>query len=518
MFFNLRPFPNNRCRPLTQLGRMTARPRVLIVGGGFGGLTAAKRFRNSDVSVTLVDRTNHHLFQPLLYQVATGGLSPANIAAPLRNLLRRQPNVTVLQDEIVGVDLAASLAWSESEQYAFDFAIFAAGGVASYFGKDHWAANAPSLKGLADARDIRNRVLSSLEVAELEMLADPPTFVVVGGGPTGVEIAGAIAELTRHTIVGEFRRTDPSKSRILLVEAGDRLLTSYPNALSQAAAQRLLEMGVELRLNALLTEVQPKEVRLRVDGRTEVVRSAAVIWAAGVAGSPLAGELAREAGEIVEKDKRVRVNADLTLNGHTNVFAVGDMARCEGKDGRGLPGVAPVAIQQGKHAADNILRQLRGKRMKPFRYRDYGQMAVIGRGAAVAKIGRAELRGYPAWFAWLFIHLLQLVGHQNRALVAVQWGWNYFTKNRSARLTSDQPATARTNAYVRMPSREPIAPVASDAAASPLVMVQNSEPIETGHAVFPPTPEGCESANSNRLSGSREVFKARTIERPTALR
>ncbi|MEQ8846689.1 NAD(P)/FAD-dependent oxidoreductase [Botrimarina sp.] len=415
---------------------MSRRPHVLIVGGGFGGFAAAKRLRNADVSVTLVDRTNHHLFQPLLYQVATGGLSPANIAAPLRNLLRSQKNVTVLQDEITGVDPTSSLAWSNSEHYAYDYAIFAAGGVSSYFGKPEWAAIAPGLKTLTDAREIRRRVLGALEVAELQGLSDPPTFVVVGGGPTGVETAGAIAELTRHTLVGEFRRTDPSKSRILLVEAADRLLTSYPESLSAAAAERLAEMGVELRLGSMVSELQNGEATLTSNGRSEKIATASIVWAAGIAGSPLAGELAKAAGIAPERDQRVAINADLTLTGYDNVFAIGDMVRFAGRDGAALPGVAPVAIQQGKHAAYNVLRSLRGKQRKPFQYRNYGAMSVIGRGAAVADIGPAKLTGYPAWFAWLFVHLLQLVGHQNRALVAMQWGWNYFTKNRSARLTS----------------------------------------------------------------------------------
>jgi len=415
---------------------MPRTPHVLIVGGGFGGLAAARRLRKADVSVTLVDRTNHHLFQPLLYQVATGGLSPANIAAPLRNLLRGQGNATVLQDEITGVDPEASIAWSNTEQYPYDYAIFAAGGVSSYFGKPEWATEAPGLKTLADAREIRRRVLGALETAELHGLAEPPTFVVVGGGPTGVETAGAIAELTRHTVVGEFRRTDPSKSRILLVEAADRLLTSYPESLSAAAAERLTTMGVEIRLGTMLDGLQHGEATLRHDGGSETLPTATVVWAAGVAGTPLAGELAKAAGVAAERDRRVRVNPDLTIAGCDNVFAVGDMVRFTNGDGSTLPGVAPVAIQQGKHAAYNVLRRLRGKPLKPFRYRDYGSMAVIGRGAAVAEIGPAKLTGYPAWFAWLFVHLLQLVGHQNRALVALQWGWNYFTKNRSARLTS----------------------------------------------------------------------------------
>ncbi|MEO1498754.1 MAG: NAD(P)/FAD-dependent oxidoreductase [Planctomycetota bacterium] len=432
---------------------MSRLPHVLIVGGGFGGLAAAKRLRRAKVSITLVDRTNHHLFQPLLYQVATGGLSPANIAAPLRNLLRGQDNVTVLQDEITGVDPAASLAWSSTEQYAYDYVIFAAGGVSSYFGKPEWAASAPGLKTLTDAREIRRRVLGALEAAELQGLSEPPTFVVVGGGPTGVETAGAIAELTRHTLVNEFRRTDPSKSRILLVEAADRLLTSYPESLSAAAAEKLTEMGVELRLDSMVSELESGEVTLTNSGHSEKIATATIIWAAGVAGSPLAGELAKAAGIATERDQRVEINADLTLTGYENVFAVGDMVRFAGRDGAALPGVAPVAIQQGTHAANNVLRSLRGKRRKPFRYRDYGSMSVIGRGAAVADIGPAKLTGYPAWFAWLFVHLLQLVGHQNRALVAMQWGWNYFTKNRSARLTSDKATLVPADSAVASETR-----------------------------------------------------------------
>lgn len=432
---------------------MKAPPKVLIIGGGFAGLSAAKRLTRKKLPggrlrITLVDRANYHLFQPLLYQVATGGLSPANIAVPLRSLFRRQPNVKVMQDEITEIDLANRVARSKQEEYPFDAIIVAAGGITSYFGNDHWRQAAPGLKTLGDATKIRGRVLAALEKAELEY--DPqeaqtsklPTFVLAGGGPTGVEMAGAIAELTRSTLAGEFRQIDPARCRIVLVDPGPRLLSSYSQELSDKAAERMRAMGVEVRLGEKIVEVQPDHATLRSIGNDqaaeETIHSAVTIWAAGVAASPLAKQIAEQLPLEwhVETDRsgRLPIQPDLSLIGFPHVFAVGDMTRLTDEAGNLLPGVAPVAIQQGELAADNLFRCLQNKPTKPFRYRDYGSMAVIGRGAAIAEIHRWKLTGYPAWLAWLFVHLLQLVGYQNRMLVAFQWGWNYFTRNRSARL------------------------------------------------------------------------------------
>lgn len=411
------------------------RPRVLIIGGGFGGLAAAKRLARGAVQVTLVDRTNHHLFQPLLYQVATGGLSPANIAAPLRSVFRRRPSVWVVRDEIADIDLDARVALSATRRYAFDYVILATGGVTGYPGGASWADHAPGLKTLADATHLRHRLLRALEDAEARPDASPPPAVVIaGGGPTGVEMAGAVAELTRHTLRGEFRRVAVERTPILLIDPGTRLLDSYPAALSERARARLEEFGVDVRLGALLEDTTGKTATLRTGDQTEAIDPAVVIWAAGVRASPLAMRFNEALGQAPAPGGRVAVGRDLSPGGAERVFCIGDVAAVETGDGEPLPGVAPVAIQQGEHAAKNVLRRIGGRSAAPFRYRDYGSMAVIGRGAAVAEMGRIRLSGYPAWLAWLLVHLLQLVGHENRVLVAWQWAWSYFTRNRSARL------------------------------------------------------------------------------------
>ncbi len=417
---------------------MKDQTRVLIIGGGFAGLSAAQRLAKHKVAVTLIDRTNHHLFQPLLYQVATGGLSPANIAVPLRSLFRRHERVTVVQDQITEVDLADSSVRSDRSTYPYDYLIVAAGGRTVYHGHDEWQSAAPGLKTLADATEIRHRVLSALEESEASESKGPPTFVIAGGGPTGVEVSGAIAELTRQTLRGEFRKIDPACCRILLIDPGDRLLSSYPEELSERAAERLRDLGVEVRLGESMREATPGSVVLGNEHRTESIDHAVMVWAAGIAGSPLADTLAEQAGIELERGNRVPVGKDLSLSSHPNVFVTGDLAHCLDNDGAPIPGVAPAAIQQGKHAADAILHRVRGKAPKPFVYKDYGAMAVIGRGAAVADLYGRRLSGYPAWLVWLFIHLLQLVGYQNRVLVACQWAWNYATKNRSARLITSR--------------------------------------------------------------------------------
>jgi len=411
-------------------------PRVVIIGGGFAGLNAAKRLSRKKVALTLIDRTNHHLFQPLLYQVATGGLSPANIAVPLRSLFRRQRQTRVVCDAVTAINLSTRVVHSETASYPFAYAILAAGGETSYYGNDGWRHAAPGLKTLEDARTIRARVLSALETAEADPSRPRPCFVLAGGGPTGVEMAGAIAELTRQTLRGEFRAIDPATCPILLVEPSQRVLGAYPPALSESAQERLTSMGVDVRLGARIADVRGSTVTLRRNDGDETIDDAVTIWAAGVRASPLAEQLAEQAGVEADRAGRVPVEPDLSVAGHPNVFAIGDLSVCRGEDGEPLPGVAPVAIQQGEHAAKMVERLIAGEQSKPFRYRDYGSMAVIGRGAAVAEIGGRNLSGFTAWLAWLFVHLLQLVGYQNRLLVAMQWAWNYFTRNRSARLVT----------------------------------------------------------------------------------
>ncbi|MCC6409371.1 MAG: NAD(P)/FAD-dependent oxidoreductase [Planctomycetes bacterium] len=406
------------------------RPRVVIVGGGFGGLATARTLARSDVDITLVDRTNHHLFQPLLYQVAIAGLSPSEIAAPIRSILRRQPNVSVMLAEVVGVDFERRRLRVTGAELEYDFLVLAAGGRTSYFGHDEWAAVAPGLKDLDDALDIRRRVLMGFERAEKEL--DPArrraqlTFVVVGAGPTGVELAGAIAELARFALARDFRSIDPSAACVLLLEGGPRVLPTFSPKLSERAARQLARLGVKVRLDTRVTSIDASGVQTssdRIDADT-------VIWAAGVGGSPLAASL----GVPLDRAGRVLVEPDLSLPGHPEVFAIGDMAAFLHQGGTALPGVSPVAMQMGRHAARCIRARLAGGASSPFRYTDRGTLATIGRSAAVAKLGRLELSGWPAWIAWLFIHIYFLIGFRNRVVVLLEWAWAYFTYQRGARL------------------------------------------------------------------------------------
>jgi NADH:ubiquinone reductase (H+-translocating) len=420
--------------------------RVIIVGGGFGGLHAARSLRRAKVDVTLVDRSNHHLFQPLLYQVATGGLSPANIASPLRSILRHQKNLRVIQAEVRDFDLQRHVAQLEAGDLSYDSLIVAAGATHSYFGHDEWADVAPGLKTIDNATEIRGRILSAFEQAEKtddDTLRERlMTFVIVGGGPTGVEMAGALSELSRHTMANDFRRIDPRSARIILVDASSRVLSPYPEKLSHKAEEFLHRLGVTVRTGELVTQITPTHVLLGEGDQQVRIETATVLWAAGVAASPLANKLATAAGIQIDRAGRVPIKSDLTLAGFKNAFVIGDMASCLGTDGKPLPGVAPVAIQQGKYVAKTICDRLRGRDTKPFHYRDYGTMATIGRKAAVVDMGRFKFAGYFAWLIWLFIHLMQLVGFENRLLVFWQWAWSYLTRGRSARLitgTTQQP-------------------------------------------------------------------------------
>jgi NADH dehydrogenase len=417
--------------------------QVVIVGGGFGGLYAAQALRRAPVEVTLLDRRNFHLFQPLLYQVATGGLSPANIAAPLRAVLRRQRNTRVLMAEVTGFDLAARKVLLADGEVPYDTLIVAAGARHHYFGHPEWEKHAPGLKTIEDATDMRRRILFAFEKAELltdqAARAEWLTFVIVGGGPTGVELAGTVAEMAHHTLQHDFRSIDPHTARVILLEGMDRILTSFPPKLSAKAARSLQSLGVTVRTRAIVTDVQADRVVFKSGEQVEEVRTHTVLWGAGVQASPLAAALAQATGAQLDRSGRIVVLPDLTLPGRPEVFVLGDMANYPHQTGQPLPGVAPVAMQQGRHAADLICRRLDGRQPRPFRYLDRGSMATIGRHAAVADLGWVCLSGYPAWAAWLFIHLIYLIEFDNRVLVLFQWAWNYFTRNRSARLITGDP-------------------------------------------------------------------------------
>lgn len=427
-------------------GAVVAAPghHVVIVGGGFAGLYAAQSLRRAPVRVTLIDRRNFHLFQPLLYQVATGGLSPADIASPLRSVLRRQRNARVLQAEVTGFDTAGRRVLLGRESIPYDTLIVATGVSHHYFGRPDWEPLAPGLKSIEDATAIRRRVFAAFEQAERE--PDPArrqewlTFVVVGGGPTGVELAGAIGELAHHTLPRDFRLIDTRRTRIHLLEAGERILPAYDERLSRAAADSALRLGVTVRTGAAVTEISPDGVTVGDGPRAETIAARTVVWAAGVQASPLGAALAAATGAELDRQGRVMVGPDLALPGHPEILVLGDLAHARQPDGRPLPGVAPVAMQQGAYAARLIQNRLRGRVISPFRYRDRGSMAVIGRSAAVAEIGGLRIRGFAAWLTWLFVHLIHLVEFENRLLVLVQWGWNYVTRNRSARLITGPPS------------------------------------------------------------------------------
>jgi NADH dehydrogenase len=416
-------------------------PHVVIIGGGFGGLYAARALRHAQVRITVLDRRNHHLFQPLLYQVAMAALSPGDIASPIRWILRRQRNVEVLLAEARAIDVPNKrVLLSDGAAIGYDYVILAAGATHAYFGHDEWRPFAPGLKTLEDALDIRKRVLLAFERAERE--ADPGrrqallTFVLVGGGPTGVEMAGALAEISRQSLARDFRHFDPSSARIVLVEAGPALLAAFPDRLRQAARRDLERLGVEVRTGTLVTRITDGRVEMGADS----IDAATVLWTAGVSASPLG----RSLGVPVDRAGRVLVNPDLTIpdissgggtaGARRDVFVIGDLASLKGADGKPLPGVAQVAIQMGEHAARQIERDLEGQPYRPFVYRDLGNMATIGRASAVADFGRVRLTGWFAWLAWLFVHIMNLIGFRNRVVVLVQWAWAYFSYQRAVRL------------------------------------------------------------------------------------
>ena len=405
-------------------------PRVVIVGAGFGGLIAARKLAASAVQVTLIDRRNYHTFQPLLYQVATAGLSPGEIAAPIRWILRGRSNVRILMGEVENVDVSRRVVRLVDANIPYDYLIVAAGASHAYFGHDEWEPFAPGLKTIEDALEIRRRVLLAFELAERQAAESGEqvqlNFVVVGGGPTGVELAGTLAEIARRALVNEFHSIDPERTRILLLEGGPRVLLAYPEDLSRSAEEQLRHLGVEVHTSAMVTGIEPAAV---ITSQTRLP-AAVILWAAGVAASPLGKKL----GAPVDRAGRVLVNPDLSLPGHPEVFVIGDLASLKDKNGNLLPGVAPVAIQQGKATAENIERELQGNPRQNFHYLDKGSLATIGRAAAVAQFGKVHISGFLAWLSWLFVHIFFLIGFRNRIIVLIQWAWAYFTYERGARL------------------------------------------------------------------------------------
>jgi NADH dehydrogenase len=413
---------------------------VVVLGAGFGGLTFCKHFRHPDARVTVVDRTNHHLFQPLLYQVATCGLSAPEIAQPIRSILSHRPDITVLLDEATGFDLAQKKVFLEKNTLDYDYLVLATGGRTGYFGHPEWEALAPGLKTLDDALRIRSRILLAFEKAENETDAAERnrllTIVIVGGGPTGLELAGALAELARTVLKRDFRRIDPTQAVILLLEGGPRVLSNYPPELSASAQRQLEALGAHVRISTPVKHIRAGEVEL-ADGK--IIHAGNIIWAAGVAATPLTQKL----GVELDRAGRVKVNPDLSVPGHPEIFAIGDLALVMDQDGSPVPGICPAAMQMGSHVARVIESELNSGANRharlPFKYWNKGTMATIGRSAAVAWIGRFKFSGYPAWLAWLFVHLIFLIGFRNRLAVLLQWAYSYFAYKRGARIITCQP-------------------------------------------------------------------------------
>jgi NADH:quinone reductase (non-electrogenic) len=419
------------------------KPKVVIVGGGFGGLSAAKKLAGSPVDVTLVDRKNHHTFQPLLYQVATGVLAPSEIASPLRHILHRARNVEVIMGEVTGFDVAKRrVLLKDGSKLQYDYLIVAAGARHSYFGHDQWEHDAPGLKTIEDAVEIRRRVLLAFERAEREEYLNGGhsslNFAVIGGGPTGIELAGAIAEIARRALASDFKAVKTTMARVMLFEGLTRLLSVFPEDLSHKAEKQLKELGVEVRTNSIVTEVEANRIKVG----DEWIPTSVTLWATGVAASPLGKKLAAQAqGVQVDRAGRVPIAPDLSLAGHREIFVIGDLASLKDANGKTVPGLGAAALQEGKAAAINILRDLRAEDRLPFRYWDKGTMATIGRRRAVAEVGRWHFSGFFAWLTWLFVHLILLVGFRNRLMVMREWIWAYFTRERSAQLiTGDTDA------------------------------------------------------------------------------
>ena len=414
---------------------LSARPKIVIVGGGFGGLAAAKALKRIDADITLIDRTNYHLFQPMLYQVATASLAPSDITAPIRFILRRQKNVTVLLAEVTGIDVEGKSVHIDapSRDIPYDFLILASGTRHSYFGHSEWEIFAPGLKGVEDASEVRRRFLLAFENAEKAV--DPAeqvaymTFVIVGGGPTGVELSGALPPIARKALYPDFRHIDTRKTRVILVEGGPRILPSFPQDLSDVAVESLHEIGVEVRTNSIVTQIDAESVHIGA----ERISTRTVFWAAGNEASPLGKML----GAPVDPSGKVLVGEDLSIPGHQEVFVAGDLAHVIREDGRPVPGVCPAANQEGSTAAKNIIRILRRQPTRPFRYFNKGDLAVIGRSRAIADFGKIRLSGFIAWVLWLFVHIMYLVGFRNRVIVFIEWAYNYFTYRRGVRVITN---------------------------------------------------------------------------------
>lgn len=406
------------------------KPRVVIIGAGFGGMSAARKLAKLPVQVIVIDRKNHHTFQPLLYQVATAGISPGEIAAPIRWILRGYKNVEVLMGEALSFDLERRVVKLSDAEIPYDYLVVAAGATHSYFGHDEWEPWAPGLKTIEDALEIRRRVLLAFELAERQAAEGKPpldlNFVIVGAGPTGVELAGTLAEIARQVLRNEFRSIDPRRTRIILLEGGPRVLPAYAPDLSQSAVRQLEKLGVEVRASAMVTRIEPAAAWVG----DERIPAAVVLWAAGVSASPLGKQL----GAPLDRAGRVQVNPDLSLPGHREVFVIGDLASLKDESGNLLPGVAPTAMQEGRYVAEAVAADLNSVRRKNFHYFDKGSLATIGRAAAVAQIRKIHISGYFAWLAWLFIHIMFLIGFRNRIIVIIQWAWSYLTYERGARL------------------------------------------------------------------------------------
>jgi NADH:ubiquinone reductase (H+-translocating) len=416
---------------------------VVIVGGGFGGLYAAKELGKSPVQVTLLDKRNFHLFQPLLYQVATGGLSPADIASPLRAILANHKNTSVLMGEVLNIDTHQQIVITRNgETIDYKTLIIATGVSHHYFGNDSWAEDAPGLKTLEDAVEMRRRILLAFERAEKE--SDPQkrrallTFAIVGGGPTGVELAGALAELAHGTLKSDFSNIDPTETEIFLIEGTDRILPTYPTDLSAEAARALKDLGVQVKTQALVTEISNKVVAIRSGDRTDYITAETILWAAGVQASSMGKVLAECTGVGLDRAGRVIVEPDLSIANHPSIFVIGDLANYAHQDNKPLPGIAPVAMQQGKYVADLIAARLVGKDLPAFHYADWGNLAVIGKHAAVVDMRFMKFTGIPAWLIWTFLHIYYLIEFDNKLLVLTQWAWNYFTKQRGARLITGE--------------------------------------------------------------------------------
>lgn len=411
---------------------------VVILGGGFGGLYAAKALGNAPLKVTLVDKRNFHLFQPLLYQIATGGLSPGDIASPLRAVLNKYKNITVYQSEIVDIKPENQRVILADSELQYDILIVATGTRHYYFGNEGWKEKAPGLKTVEDALEMRRRIFQAFEAAEHEMNPEKRTalitFVIVGGGPTGVELAGALAELAHKTLTEDFRNINPAETQILLLEGTDRLLPSYPVQLSRKAESKLAKLGVSILTGTFLVEIKDDSLKIRKHDSEQEIHSHTVLWAAGVKASGIGEMLAKRTGANIDRSGRVIVEEDLSVPGFPNLFVIGDLAHFKHRDGNPLPGVAPVAMQQGRYVARLIKKRLQNQSIPAFKYRNKGNLAVIGRNAAIADFGWLRLSGFPAWLIWIFVHIAYLIEFDNKILVLFQWAWNYFTRKRGARL------------------------------------------------------------------------------------